>query len=90
MRKIIYLSFFLAANFSLAAQNLDINILKDLSEDRNRGWDREIENMSNSIRYLGAALPITMITIGLIKKDTILKINGLEIAAAQIVNGCYI
>jgi membrane-associated phospholipid phosphatase len=74
-------------SFNSVAQNPDINILKEVSEDRNRAWDKEIENTSNSIRYLGAGVPLVMISIGFIKKDSTLKIKGLEIAAAQILNG---
>lgn len=85
--KIVISLLICVTSLNSVAQNLDINILKEISADRNRAWDKEIENTSNSIRYLGAGVPIVMASIGFIKKDSTLKSQGLEIAAAQILNG---
>ena len=64
-------------NLSLFAQNLDIDILKDINQDRNQNLDKPFNSISKSVYPLSFAFPISLLGSGLIKKDKNLQRQGI-------------
>jgi membrane-associated phospholipid phosphatase len=64
-------------NFSLFAQNIDIEILQNINQDRNQNLDKPLNGISKSVYPLSVALPISLLGTGLIKKDKSLQRQGL-------------
>ena len=80
----IILTFLLT--FNLFAQNLDINILKDINTNRNPDSDHAFENFSKSTYPISAAIPIGILGVGLIKKDKNLQRQGIAAGAGLVVS----
>ncbi len=76
-KKITTFITFLALNFNLFAQNIDINILKNINQNRNQNLDKPFENLSKTVYPIGAAVPLGLLGIGFIKKDKNLQRQGL-------------
>lgn len=72
----ISLTFFLL-HFNLFAQNTDINILKNINQNRNQNLDKTFNGISKSVYPLSVALPISLLGTGFIKKDKNLQRQGL-------------
>lgn len=77
----ISLTFFLL-HFSLFAQNTDINILKNINQNRNQNLDKPLNGISKSVYPLSVALPISLLGAGLINKDKNLQRQGLTSLAS--------
>lgn len=77
----IFFALFLL-NFSLFAQNSDIDILKKINQDRNQNLDKLFNGISKSVYPLGVALPISLLGMGIIKKDKNLQRQGLTSLAS--------
>lgn len=73
-------------SFNLFAQNLDINILKDIQNNRTQNSDHTFENFSKATYPISAAIPIGILGIGLIKKDKDLQRQGLAAGAGLVVS----
>lgn len=73
-------------SFSVSAQNLDINILKEIQNNRNPNSDRAFESFSKATYPISAAIPIGIFGIGLIKKDKNLQSQGLATGAGLVVS----
>ncbi|MFN3488384.1 MAG: phosphatase PAP2 family protein [Emticicia sp.] len=71
----IFFTLFLL-NFSLSAQNFDIDILKNINQNRNQNLDKPLNGISKSVYPLSVALPISLLSTGLIKKDKNLQRQG--------------
>lgn len=69
-------------NFSLFAQNIDIEILQNINQDRNQNLDKAFNGVSKSVYPLSVALPISLLGTGLIKKDKNLQRQGLTSLAS--------
>jgi membrane-associated phospholipid phosphatase len=77
MTKFATISFTLfLLNFSLFAQNPDIDILKKINQDRNQNLDKPFNSISKSVYPLSFALPISLLGTGFIKKDKNLQRQG--------------
>ena len=72
----IFFTLFLIS-FSPFAQNLDIDILKDINQDRNQNLDKPFNSISKSVYPLSVAFPISLLGSGFIKKDKNLQRQGL-------------
>src|SRR6218665_3516361 len=72
-------------SFSVFAQNLDINILKDIHVNRNQDLDPAFENFSKATYPISAAIPIGILGVGLIKKDKDLQRQGIAATAGLVV-----
>ena len=57
----------------VSGQNIDINILRDINLHRNTSLDPAFRFMSNSVAPVVIAAPVTMYSLGMIKKDSVLK-----------------
>ncbi|GAB2638888.1 phosphatase PAP2 family protein [Emticicia sediminis] len=77
----ISLTFFLL-HFSLFAQNTDIDILKNINQNRNQNLDKTLNGISKSVYPLSVALPISLLSTGLINKDKNLQQQGLTSLAS--------
>lgn len=77
----ISLTFFLL-HFSLFAQNTDIDILKNINQNRNQNLDKTFNDISKSVYPLSVALPISLLGTGLIKKDKNLQRQGITSLAS--------
>jgi undecaprenyl-diphosphatase len=77
----IFITLFLIS-FSPFAQNLDIDILKDINQDRNQNLDKPFNSISKSVYPLSVAFPISLLGSGLIKKDKNLQRQGLTSLAS--------
>lgn len=77
----ISLTFFLL-HFSLFAQNTDIDILKNINQNRNQNLDKSFNGISKSVYPLSVALPFSLLGSGIIKKDRTLQRQGLTSLAS--------
>lgn len=69
-------------SFSLSAQNIDIDILKNINQNRNQNLDKSFNSLSKSVYPLSFAFPISLLGTGLIKKDKNLQRQGLTSLAS--------
>jgi membrane-associated phospholipid phosphatase len=76
-KKTIVFIGFLTLNFNLFAQNIDIDILKNINQNRNQNLDKPFETLSKSVYPIGLAVPLGLAGIGFIKKDKNLQRQGL-------------
>ncbi len=74
---IIFLFFVFAA--TAIAQNLDIDLLRDINTNRNKSLDPTFKLITNSASPLSIATPIIIYSVGFLKKDISLKQKGLFI-----------
>jgi membrane-associated phospholipid phosphatase len=79
MIRSFYLVFFLLLISNLFSQNFDINTLRSINLNRNRNLDETFKHITNSYAVVSIGTPITLYTIGLIKKDSINKKKALLI-----------
>lgn len=68
------------------AQNMDINILRDINVDRNKGLDPTFKLVTNSAVPFSVATPIIIYSVGLIKKDSSIKKQAVFIGETFLVN----
>lgn len=69
------------------AQNIDINILRDINVGRNKNLDPTFKTVTNSAVPISIATPIIIYSVGLIKKDSTIKNKAVFIGEAFLVNG---
>jgi len=86
MKKLLSLILTFLLSFNLFAQNIDINLLKDIHTNRNQNLDHTFENFSKATYPISAAIPIGILGVGLIKKDKDLQRQGLAAGAGLIVS----
>jgi membrane-associated phospholipid phosphatase len=77
---------FLFITSFLYAQNLDINILRDINLHRNKSWDGTFKNITNSVSPVSLATPIIVYAVGLINGDKDLKEKGIFIGETFLVS----
>ncbi|MBK9151012.1 MAG: phosphatase PAP2 family protein [Saprospiraceae bacterium] len=58
---------------------MDINLLKDLNLNRNKSLDPTFRTITNSASPVSMATPLIIFSVGMIKKDSILKREGIYI-----------
>jgi membrane-associated phospholipid phosphatase len=68
------------------AQNMDINILRDINVDRNKDLDPTFKLVTNSAVPFSVATPIIIYSVGLIKKDSSIKKQAIFIGETFLVN----
>lgn len=86
VKKILFLAFTLLLNLPISAQNIDIDILKNINQNRNQKLDKTFENFSKSTYPISLATPIGLFGIGLVKKDKNLQRQGLTSLASLTVS----
>ena len=86
MRKIhCLLLFFLWITFG-NAQNIDINILRDINGSRNKNLDPTFKSVTNTAVPFSIATPIIIYSVGLIKKDSTIKKQAIFIGETFLVS----
>jgi membrane-associated phospholipid phosphatase len=85
MNRIILLFTLLFFCNSIFAQNTDIDILKSINQNRDRGLDNTFKTISNSVAPISIAVPVGVFCAGLIKKDSTIKNKGLVMGATLLV-----
>jgi membrane-associated phospholipid phosphatase len=68
------------------AQNWDIDLLKEINLERNKSLDPSFKLITNSVSPMSIGAPIAVLGLGLIQKDSSLKINGIIMVEALCVN----
>lgn len=71
---------------NIFAQNADINILKDINLNRNTQLDGVFRGITNSATPIAFGIPIALLGIGLLKKDSILKQNAWNIGTTVVIS----
>lgn len=80
---IIFLFFLSSESFS---QNWDINTLRKINLNRNTSLDDPFKFISNSVTPLAIGVPVTMLAVGLFKKDSITTQNAIYIGSSVIIS----
>jgi len=66
-------------------QNLDIRLLKEINLNRNKSLDPAFRTLSKTATPMSFIVPITVVSIGLIKNEDRLKVKGLIIGESILV-----
>lgn len=82
---VVYATLFLFS-FKSFTQNIDIDILKNINQNRNSSLDKPFNTTSKSVYPLSIALPIGLLGTGFIKKDKNLQRQGLSSLASLAVS----
>jgi membrane-associated phospholipid phosphatase len=81
MKLITFILFFLIS-FDFQAQNWDIDLLKKINVERNQNLDPTFKFITNSMTPLSIGEPIAIISVGLLKKDSVILKKGIISAEA--------
>ncbi|SKC19680.1 MULTISPECIES: phosphatase PAP2 family protein [Dyadobacter] len=86
MKKSLFVLFLLSLMLlkTAYAQNADINLLKFVNLHRNTGTDGFFRGITNSAAPVSLGIPIAMLGLGLLKKDSLLKRNAIYIGVSVI------
>ena len=76
--------FVLIVPFCSLGQNADIDLLRKINLERNTNLDQTFLVITHSDVPISLALPATLLTIGLIKKDSLFKQNSLMITGSLV------
>lgn len=68
------------------AQNIDINILRDINIDRNKNLDPTFKFVTNTAVPISISTPIIIYSVGLIKKDSSFKKQAVFLGETFLVN----
>jgi membrane-associated phospholipid phosphatase len=83
----IFCSLILALSFlSANAQNVDVDILKQINVNRNTALDPAFKSITNSAVPVSIATPVIMYSVGLIQKDTLIKHKAVFIGETFLVS----
>lgn len=83
----IFCSLILALSFfSVKAQNVDIDILKQINVNRNTALDPAFKSITNSAVPVSIATPVILYSVGLIQKDTLIKHKAVFIGETFLVS----
>ncbi len=85
MKKLFLVLSFIFCGYS-NAQNIDINILRDINLKRNISLDPTFKLITNSAEPISIATPVIIYSLGLIKKDKNLQKKGIFIGETFVVN----
>lgn len=84
--KVVCLTVFLFCVSIINAQNIDINILRDINVNRNKNLDPTFKSISRSALPISIAAPIVMYSVGMIKEDSTIKKQAIFIGETFLVN----
>ena len=71
---------------NVSAQNLDIDILRKINVDRNPKLDQTFSFITDTDTPISFLIPATILTIGLIKKDSVLRRKAFVIGGSLIIS----
>lgn len=84
--KVVCLTVFLFCVSIINAQNIDVNILRDINVNRNKKLDPTFKSISRSALPISIATPIIMYSVGMVKKDSTIKKQAIFIGETFLVN----
>lgn len=84
MRKLVSLVFFSITSLVINAQNLDINLLKSINNNRNKSFDKGFQFLSNSVSPISISTPIILYSAGIIHQNKTIKEKALYIGEATL------
>jgi membrane-associated phospholipid phosphatase len=67
---------------SISAQNIDIDILRNINLNRNTNLDGAFRGITNSVTPVVIGTPVILYGIGLLKRDSLLKQNSIYIGVS--------
>ncbi len=82
--RLVLLSVFVFVSVDCQSQNADIDLLRTINLERNEKLDPMFVVITHSDGPISIALPATLLTIGLIKKDSLLKKDALMITGSLV------
>ena len=71
---------------NVSAQNLDIDILRKINIDRNPKLDQTFSFITESDAPISILIPATILTVGLIKNDSVLRRKAFVIGGSLIIS----
>ena len=77
---------FFCINFT-NAQNLDIDVLRNINHNRNKSLDPALKGITNSLAPVSIGTPIIMYSVGLIMKDSTVKKKAIFIGEVFLASG---
>lgn len=86
MKHVVFLILLISFNNDIQAQNFDIDLLRKINIERNANFDSPYLFVTNSSTAISFSAPAIMFTVGLIKKDSVLKQNSVMIIGALAVS----
>ena len=86
MKNIIVLFLLSILSLNGFSQNIDINILKKINANRNKSLDATFKFISNGLYPVSVGTPLVLFSVGLIKKDSLLKQRALYMGKAALVS----
>lgn len=78
-------SFFTATIFfqgELYSQNIDIDVLRAINLNRNQHLDNTFRGITNSTAFISSGVPVILLGVGLLKRDSTTTRNALYIGAS--------
>jgi membrane-associated phospholipid phosphatase len=87
MGKVYGLVLFFLGTILVNAQNIDINLLRDIHINRNEKLTPTLKFVTHSVAPLSMATPILLYSVGLIKKDSTFKKQAIFIGESVLVSG---
>ena len=85
MKNLLFLSFILF-QLNASCQNFDIDLLRSINIDRNPKLDQTFSFITDSDAPISVMIPATILTIGLIKKDSVLKRKSIVIGGSLFIS----
>ena len=82
MKKLTLIILGVVLSVTVFAQNWDIDLLKTINLNRNTQLDAAFIGITNSVATIAFGVPILFFGMGLIKRDSIYKANGLYIGSS--------
>tara|TARA_B110000285_G_scaffold70069_1_gene80675 strand:+ start:7920 stop:8525 length:606 start_codon:yes stop_codon:yes gene_type:complete len=77
---------FILIQINVSGQNFDIDLLRKVNIDRNPKLDQPFSFITQSDAPISFFIPATILTIGLIKKDSVLRRKALVIGGSLIIS----
>ncbi|NRA10502.1 MAG: hypothetical protein HRT57_00940 [Crocinitomicaceae bacterium] len=82
MKTILLFLAIISLSNSTDAQNFDIDLLRKINIERNSNFDASYLFITNSTVPFSLGVPVVMLTVGLLKKDSLLTQNSLMVGGA--------
>lgn len=81
-----YITFFIFLTTSVSAQNLDIDMLKNINQNRNTSLDKPLYNFDKTVYPLSFATAVGCYGIGVLKHDKHIRRKGFDMMASLAVS----
>jgi membrane-associated phospholipid phosphatase len=86
MKKITLLFILIVIQYTLFAQSWNYDVLKKINIERNTALDKPFKAITNSASPMAFGVPAILYTVGLLKKDSVLKQKAIYIGTTVVVS----